>query len=80
MPYISVIVTAYKRRQYLYNALLSLKAQTFSRDKYEVIVVKDFEDHQIDNLIKDMGWKSVYSNEEYQGRMYLNGQIGRAHV
>jgi glycosyltransferase involved in cell wall biosynthesis len=73
MPYISVIVTAYKRRQYLYNALLSLKAQTLSRDKYEVIVVKDFEDPQIDNLIKDMGWKSAYSNEEYQGRMYLNG-------
>jgi len=73
MPYISVIVTAYKRRQYLYNALLSLKAQTLSRNKYEVIVVKDFEDPQIDNLIKDMGWKSVYSNEEYQGRMYLNG-------
>jgi len=73
MPYISVIVTAYKRRQYLYNALLSLKAQTLSRNKYEVIVVKDFEDPQIDNLIEDMGWKSVYSNEEYQGRMYLNG-------
>jgi len=73
MPYISVIVTAYKRRQYLYNALLSLKAQTLPRNKYEVIVVKDFEDPQIDNLIKDMGWKSVYSNEEYQGRMYLNG-------
>jgi glycosyltransferase involved in cell wall biosynthesis len=73
MPYISVIVTAYKRRQYLYNALLSLRAQTLSRNKYEVIVVKDFKDPQIDNLIKDMGWKSVYSNEEYQGRMYLNG-------
>jgi len=73
MPYISVIVTAYKRRQYLYNALLSVKAQTLSRDKYEVIVVKDFEDPQVDNLIKDMGWRNVYSNEEYQGRMYLNG-------
>jgi len=73
MPYISVIVTAYRRRQYLYNALLSLKAQTLSRNKYEVVVVKDFDDLQIDNLIKDMGWKSVYSDEEYQGRMYLNG-------
>jgi glycosyltransferase involved in cell wall biosynthesis len=73
MPFISVIATAYKRRQYLYNALLSLKAQTLPRDKYEVIVVKDFEDPQVDSLIKEMGWKSVYSDEEYQGRMYLNG-------
>jgi len=37
MPYISVIVTAYRRRQYLYNALLSVKAQTLPRNKYEVM-------------------------------------------
>ena len=73
MPFISVIVTAYRRRQYLYNALLSLKAQTLPRDKYEVVVVKDFEDPQVDGLIKEMGWRSVHSDEEYQGRMYLNG-------
>jgi len=73
MPFISVIVTAYKRRQYLYNALLSVRAQTLPKDKYEVIVVKDFEDPQADSLIKEMGWRSVYSDEEYQGRMYLNG-------
>jgi len=73
MPFISVIVTAYRRRQYLYNALLSVKAQTLPKDKYEVIVVKDFEDPQVDGLIKEMGWRSVYSDEEYQGRMYLNG-------
>jgi glycosyltransferase involved in cell wall biosynthesis len=73
MPFISVIVTAYRRRQYLYNALLSVKAQTLPKDKYEVIVVKDFEDPQVDSLIKEMGWRSVYSDSEYQGRMYLNG-------
>jgi len=73
MPFISVIVTAYRRRQYLYNALLSVKAQTLSKDRYDVVVVKDFEDPQVDGLIKEMGWKNVYSDEEYQGRMYLNG-------
>jgi len=73
MSLISVIATAYRRRQYLYNALLSIKAQTLSKDKYEVIVIKDFEDSQVDSLIKEMGWSSVYSDEEYQGRMYLNG-------
>lgn len=73
MSLISVIATAYRRRQYLYNALLSVKAQTLPEDKYEVIVVKDFEDSQVDSLIKEMGWRSVYSDEEYQGRMYING-------
>ena len=43
-PYISVIVTAYNRRQYLPDALRSLEAQTLSKDKFEVIVVKNFED------------------------------------
>ena len=75
MSLISVIATAYRRRQYLYNALLSLKAQTLSKDKYEVVVVKDFEDPQIDGLIKEMGWKSAYSDVEHQGPKYLIGLL-----
>jgi cellulose synthase/poly-beta-1,6-N-acetylglucosamine synthase-like glycosyltransferase len=43
-PYISVIVTAYNRRKYLSFALRSLEAQTLPRDRFEVIVVKNFED------------------------------------
>jgi len=59
-PYISVIVTAYNRRRYLPFALRSLEAQTLPRDKFEVIVVKNFEDKESDSIISRNGWKSVY--------------------
>jgi Glycosyl transferase family 2. len=50
-PYISVIVTAYNRRRYLPFALRSLEAQTLPRDRFEVIVVKNFDDKESDDII-----------------------------
>jgi len=72
-PYISVIVTAYNRRRYLPFALRSLEAQTLPRDKFEVIVVKNFDDKESDDIISRNGWKEVYNDDSYQGRMVLAG-------
>ncbi|MFP3287471.1 MAG: glycosyltransferase family A protein [Acidilobus sp.] len=72
-PYISVIVTAYNRRRYLPFALRSLEAQTLPRDKFEVIVVKNFDDKESDYIISRNGWKDVYDDSTYQGRMVLAG-------
>jgi len=72
-PYISAIVTAYNRRKYLPFALRSLEAQTLPRDKFEVIVVKNFEDKESDDIISRNGWKEVYNDESYQGKFYLAG-------
>jgi len=72
-PYISVIVTAYDRRRYLPFALRSLEAQTLPRDKFEVIVVKNFEDPESDSIISRNGWGSMYSDEFHHGRMILAG-------
>ncbi|MFP3172655.1 MAG: glycosyltransferase, partial [Acidilobus sp.] len=72
-PYISVIVTAYNRRRYLPFALRSLEAQTLLRDKFEVIVVKNFDDKESDDIISRNGWKDVYNDDLYQGRMVLAG-------
>ncbi|MGC9113342.1 glycosyltransferase family 2 protein, partial [Acidilobus sp.] len=72
-PTISVIVTAYNRRQYLPFALRSLERQTLPRDKFEVIVVKNFEDPTSDSIIRRNGWKFVYSDESHQGRFLLAG-------
>jgi Glycosyl transferase family 2. len=68
-PYISVIVTAYNRRKYLPFALRSLEAQTLPRNRFEVIVVKNFEDKKSDNIISRNGWKDVYNDDPYHGRM-----------
>jgi Glycosyltransferases involved in cell wall biogenesis len=72
-PYISVIVTAYNRRRYLPFALRSLEAQTLPRDRFEVIVVKNFEDRESDNIISRNGWKDIYNDDPYHGRMVLAG-------
>ncbi|MFP3320118.1 MAG: glycosyltransferase family 2 protein [Acidilobus sp.] len=72
-PYISVIVTAYNRRRYLPFALRSLEAQTLPKDKFEVIVVKNFDDKESDDIISRNGWKDVYNDDSYHGRMVLAG-------
>ena len=72
-PYISVIVSAYNRRRYLPFALRSLEAQTLPRDKFEVIVVKNFEDKESDDIISRNSWKNIYNDDPYYGRMIFAG-------
>jgi glycosyltransferase involved in cell wall biosynthesis len=72
-PYISVIVTAYNRRRYLPFALRSLEAQTLPRDRFEVIVVKNFDDKESDDIISRNGWKDLYEDSTYHGRKILVG-------
>lgn len=52
---ISVILTAYNRKQFLPSSLESIIKQTIDRDKYEIIVIKNFEDEAIDKTISDIG-------------------------
>jgi glycosyltransferase involved in cell wall biosynthesis len=73
LPSISVIVTAHNRRRYLPFALRSLEAQTLPKDKFEVVVVKNFEDPESDSIISRNGWRSVYNDELYHGRKILAG-------
>ena len=52
-PFISVIVTAYNRKEFLLQAVSSALRQTLPREYYEVIVVKNFEDEEIDRQLGD---------------------------
>ena len=51
-PIISVVITAYNRRQYLKYAIKSVLNQTIDRSKYEIIVIKNFKDPVVDNLVE----------------------------
>jgi len=61
---ISVIVTAHDRRKYLPFALKSLESQTIPKDKFEVIVVKNFEDNISDEIVSRNKWKNIVTDEK----------------
>ena len=72
-PYVSVVVTAYNRRRYLPEALRSLERQTLDKGRFEVVVVKNFEDPASDEIIRRNGWKNVVADVRALGGMVAVG-------
>jgi len=66
-PLISVIVTAYNRKEFLSQAVSSALRQTLPREFYEVIVVKNFEERKIDRWLEESGVRSILSEAPEQG-------------
>lgn len=56
---ITVIVPVFDRKEFLSEALISLKMQSLSKEFFEVIVVKNFVDNELDNIINAMGYDSA---------------------
>ena len=52
-PYISVIITAFNRKEYLIKAVRSVLDQTLSREHFEIIVTKNFVDIEIDKFLQE---------------------------
>ena len=50
-PFITVIITAYKRKDFLLQAIDSVLKQTLNRNKFEIVVVKNYTDDIIDNML-----------------------------
>lgn len=71
---ISVIVIAHDRKKYLPRALHSIEAQTLDKDKFEVVVVKPFEDKASDDIISRNGWKNVIVEENAEAR-HVGGKV-----
>lgn len=60
----SIIVIAHKRKEYIFEALKSITNQNIPRDTFEVIVVKNFVDKEIDEFIQEIGGANFLSNQE----------------
>ena len=71
--YISVIVPAYDRKNYVLQAVRSALQQTLPKDLYEVIVIKNFRDETIDHRLEEWGVTSIYSDDTSQGRTIYEG-------
>ncbi|MEM3744722.1 MAG: glycosyltransferase, partial [Candidatus Micrarchaeaceae archaeon] len=68
---ISVIITAYNRKDFLLEALKSAVNQTLDRRKYEIICIKNFRNKTIDNYIKMNGIKSIIERNKTIGEYML---------
>ncbi len=66
-PEISVLVAAYGRREFLLRAVRSALEQTVPRERYEVVVVKDFHDAEIDGELGRLGVPTVDGDGEAIG-------------
>jgi len=62
VPFISVIVTAHNRREFLLDAVNSALNQTLPKDEYEIIVVRNFLKNfsEYDDILKNLGVKTVF--------------------
>lgn len=66
-PFITVIIQAFKRKEFIENAIRSVLNQTLDKQKYEILVIKAFRDQKIDALIKRYKIKSVYNPSKKEG-------------
>ena len=58
-PFISVVITAYNRREFLKYAVKSVLNQTLDKGLYEIVVVKNFKDSEVDKLIEQNRGKVI---------------------
>jgi glycosyltransferase involved in cell wall biosynthesis len=62
-PFISVVVTAFNRKEYILEAVKSVLNQTLERSKYEVIVIKNYLDESIDDFLRKNNVVNIYTDE-----------------
>ena len=78
-PFISAIITAYNRREFIRDAVNSVINSVLPEDEYEIIVVKNFKDEYVDNIVEKTGGKSIIANLVTVGAMIalgINAAIG----
>lgn len=77
-PYISVVVTAYNRKEFIKEAVQSAIDQTLDRSNYEIIVVKNYLDNEVDEFLRRNNVLNLYSDEKQWGQTLRTG-IESAH-
>ena len=67
-PFISVIITAYRRKEFLKFAVESVLSQSIDSSNYELIITKDFHDEELDEIIKRNGIKGIFLEGDSIGK------------
>ena len=79
-PKLSVIVTAYNRKEFLLEALQSAVNQTLPRNSYEIICIKNFNDQKIDKYIKDNEIISIVEEGTIGEYLYLAAKKAKGEI
>lgn len=77
-PEISVIVGAYSREKYLLAAVRSLVAQTLPRERFEIVVIKNFRSAEVDRELERVGAIVLFDEEPRIGR-WLRHAVRASH-
>lgn len=70
-PEIAVIVGAYRREPFLLSAVRSVLAQSLPRDRYEILVTKNFRSDDVDRFLADQGIPTRFDDDERIGPWLL---------
>jgi glycosyltransferase involved in cell wall biosynthesis len=68
---LTVIILAYDRREFIVDAVSSAANQSLPRDSYEIIVVRNFEDAEIEAQLRTQRAKTIRLGETGQGSWIL---------
>lgn len=80
-PSITVVVGAYSRRTFLRSAVRSALEQGLPRDSFEVLVVKNFHDEELDAWLAAEGVRCRFDAQQHVGRWTLGAiQEARAPI
>ncbi len=70
---ITVLITAYNRKKYLKEAVLSVLDSSIDRELYEIIVVKNFIDTEIDSFLRENHVIVINTQNENIGKQIVLG-------
>jgi len=82
-PYISIIIPSHNRnrKRYLLEAVKSALNQDLFHDLYEIIVVKYYNEKDLDKQLEEWGVKNIFSQEESLGGKIFEGlQIAEGEI
>lgn len=80
-PFISVIITAFNRKEFLEDAIDSVISQTLDKDQFEIKVITNFDNTELENKEKFHGITFLRIDEQGIGKMILKAvNISRGEI
>lgn len=74
--FLSVVIMAYNRKTYLAGAIRSVLDQTLPRDRFEIVLIKNFEDPEVEILVEKNNVISIPAGDAPIGD-YIHTALGK---